>query len=167
MTLLTYDSLDSTSTFLKSHAHEYTHLTVVRARYQTYGRGQFDRKWQSNPNENLLFSILLKPSESVDLKRLEWMIIQTLLTFLSSLGIDATHKLPNDLLIEGKKVCGMLIETVHEGASLSYVIVGIGLNVNQLTFSNLPHATSIALATKKTYDIDALFTSLIRLFEHF
>jgi biotin-[acetyl-CoA-carboxylase] ligase BirA-like protein len=167
MTLFTFDSLDSTSTYLKLHAHEHGHLTVVRARYQTFGRGQFDRKWQANPNENLLFSILLKPVEPIDLKRLEWMVIQTLLTFLSSLGIEASHKLPNDILIKGKKVCGMLIETFHEGSTLSHVILGIGLNVNQLTFSNLPNATSIALATQKTYDIDPLFSSLIRLFEHF
>jgi BirA family biotin operon repressor/biotin-[acetyl-CoA-carboxylase] ligase len=71
------------------------------------------------------------------------------------------HKLPNDLIIDGKKISGMLIETKQQGNILQHVIVGIGLNINQTSFVHLPSATSLAILTKKTYPIDVLFDHFV------
>lgn len=167
MNIITFDSVDSTNVYLKHHVETLPHGTVIRARYQTAGRGQLSRKWESNANENILFSLLLKPSLDQDLKHIEWMTIQTVLAFLTSLGVDATHKLPNDILVQGKKIAGMLIESKYSEQHLDYVIIGLGLNINQTSFPFLPQATSLSLVTKKHNDIDVIFQSLIQLFEKF
>jgi len=167
MNILTFETLDSTNVYAKHHIDTLPHGTVIRARYQTAGRGQLSRKWESNANENLLFSLLLKPTVEQDLKHIEWMTIQTVIAFLASFGVEGVHKLPNDILVNGKKIAGMLIESKYSERQLDYVIVGIGLNINQTTFTFLPQATSLSIVTKKHYDIDAIFQSLIQLFEKF
>jgi biotin-(acetyl-CoA carboxylase) ligase len=60
MAILTFDSIDSTNNYLKIHADSLPHFTIVRARFQHAGRGQLMRQWQSNPNENILVSFLLR-----------------------------------------------------------------------------------------------------------
>jgi biotin-(acetyl-CoA carboxylase) ligase len=95
------------------------------------------------------------------------MTIQTVIAFLASFGVEGVHKLPNDILVNGKKIAGMLIESKYSDRQLDYVIIGIGLNINQTTFTFLPQATSLSIVTKKQYDIDAIFQSLIQLFEKF
>lgn len=162
MRLETFDVLDSTNTYAKTHRLELDHGTIIRARYQTSGRGQFRRKWESAPNENILFSMVFHTSVcSIDPSSLERIFIQTMLIFLRSFGLQPTHKLPNDILVNGKKICGMLLETHYEGSSLSSLIMGVGLNLNQRQFMNLPDATSLARLTNQTYDIDSTFLSLI------
>lgn len=167
MNILTFDALDSTNIYAKQHIETLTHGTVIRARYQTAGKGQLNRKWLSNANENLLFSIVLKPLIDQDLKHFEWMTIQTLIAFLASFSLDAVHKIPNDILVNGKKISGMLIESKYSDQKVDYLIIGIGLNINQTSFPLLPNATSLSLVTQKTYDIDLIFQSLIQLFEKF
>jgi BirA family biotin operon repressor/biotin-[acetyl-CoA-carboxylase] ligase len=64
--------------------------------------------------------------------------------------------------VDGKKVAGMLIETKHIDASLEYVILGIGININQMNFTGLPNATSLTLITNKVFEIDEIFTSFLK-----
>jgi biotin-[acetyl-CoA-carboxylase] ligase BirA-like protein len=162
MAILTFDSIDSTNNYLKIHADSLPHFTIVRARFQHAGRGQLMRQWQSNPNENILVSFLLKTfSTYKNVKTIESAFIQLCQSFFKHYGVVVEHKLPNDLMVGGKKISGMLIETKQQADTLQHVILGIGLNINQTSFVNLPTATSLAILTKKTYLIDDLFEHFI------
>jgi len=158
MTLLTFDSIDSTNNYVKKNADTLKHFTVVRARYQTAGRGQFDRQWQSNPNENLLVSIFLKQFKSTTtVQKIEEVLLQSCNSFFKHYGLITNHKLPNDLMVQGKKIAGMLIETKQTSGQLDYVILGIGLNINQQSFVSLASATSLAIISKNIHPIDNVF----------
>ena len=162
MAILTFDSLDSTNNYLKTHSDSLPHFTIIRARFQHAGRGQLMRQWQSNPNENILVSFLLKTfSTYKNVKTIESAFIQLCQSFFKHYGVVVEHKLPNDLMVGGKKISGMLIETKQQADTLQHVILGIGLNINQTSFVNLPNATSLAILTKKTYLIDDLFEHFI------
>jgi BirA family transcriptional regulator, biotin operon repressor / biotin---[acetyl-CoA-carboxylase] ligase len=162
MAILIFDTIDSTNNYLKLHADTLPHFSIVRARFQEAGRGQLMRQWQSNPNENILVSFLIKDFRQYPtVKAIESAFIQCSQSFFNHYGVIVDHKLPNDLIVEGKKISGMLIETKQQGNVLHYVIVGIGLNINQTTFVHLPSATSLAILTKKTYPIDILFDHFI------
>ena len=159
-TLLEFDSLDSTSDFLRDNHPYFPHMTLIRAEHQLKGRGQFDRKWESEANQNLLFSILLKDiniSRSFEIKN--W-IKTSMMNFLFKQGIDVTFKEPNDLYVKDKKICGILIETQATDSNLDYVIVGIGLNVNQKSFVNF-QATSMLMEVKRGFDLRLLFHNLL------
>jgi BirA family transcriptional regulator, biotin operon repressor / biotin---[acetyl-CoA-carboxylase] ligase len=160
-TILEYKTLDSTNTFLKQYHSALSHLTFLRSRHQTAGRGQFDRTWSSNPNENILVSVLLK---DIPLNRVEhhkkW-IEQGIVTFLNNHGYVTTFKAPNDIYVNSKKICGILTETQSDALKFTYVVIGVGLNVNQTEFKGL-NATSMRLESNKHYDIDALFEALIQ-----
>jgi biotin-[acetyl-CoA-carboxylase] ligase BirA-like protein len=161
MAILTFDTIDSTNNYLKIHADSLPHFSIVRARFQHAGRGQLMRQWQSNPNENILVSFLLKTFHHYpNVKAIESTFITLCQSFFKHYGVMVDHKLPNDLMVSGKKISGMLIETKQQADRLQHVILGIGLNINQTSFVNLPTATSLAILTKKTYPID-------KLFEHF
>lgn len=163
MKVITLDSIDSTNNFIKLNIKSLPHLSIVRARYQTAGRGQLARQWMSNPNENILVSFLFKTfKKSATPQSIEKIAITSCQNFLLKYGAKASHKLPNDLLVDGKKIAGMLIETKHIDASLEYVILGIGININQKNFTGLPNATSLALITNKVFEIDEIFTSFLK-----
>lgn len=162
MNVLTFDSLDSTNNYLKLHQSTLPHLTVVRARFQTAGRGQFQRQWQSNPNENLLVSFLFKDFKiPTAVQTIETLTIQAIQSLLQRYQINGQHKLPNDIIVAQQKIAGILIETKQTGQELDYVIVGVGLNVNQRSFIGLPHATSLALIKGVTFPIEEVFQQFL------
>lgn len=108
------------------------------AEVQDHGRGRLDRTWQSEPGQNLLFSLVLRPVCTLR--------EAPLLTLGAAAGLaealDLRVKWPNDLVTsEGQKVGGLLGEV--EG-DLAFVVLGVGLNVNQTVFPGLPNATSLA-----------------------
>lgn len=129
--------------------------TVIIADEQTQGRGQYGNDWLSAKGENLTFSIVLFPKY---LKATE----QFLLSQAISLGtvhylktktnLPISIKWPNDILIDTKKVCGILIENSLHSTHISESIVGIGLNVNQTEFSSeVKKATSLKITTAENY----------------
>jgi len=121
---------------------------VLRTDYQEYGRGQGDKGWVSEAHANLLISFLLYPaflsaSQQFHLSR---MAALSLCDLLEELGLLPEIKWPNDILLGGEKVAGILIELGIKGAELEYGIIGMGLNVNQRSFPAFPRpATSLAL----------------------
>lgn len=160
-TILEFKTLDSTNTFLKTYHQALTHLTFVRTRYQTQGRGQFDRTWISNENDNILCSVLLKavPIQAIESYK-KW--IETGLSqFLTQQGVKVTFKAPNDLYVGSRKICGILTETQSETNEFTYVVIGFGLNINQTQFDEI-QATSLTLESGVTHDVDALFEALIQ-----
>lgn len=126
--------------------------TVVWADEQVQGRGQRGRIWQSNQGENLLVSYLLLPTflkahEQFDLSR----AVALGVCWAVSEFVDAEVRIkwPNDILVNGQKVAGILIENGLRGSFLSYSVCGIGLNVNQTEFDGLPNATSLAVVSQR------------------
>lgn len=138
--------------------------TVVWALHQTQGKGQRTSTWVVEANKNLTFSILLRP-EYYDRSfpfllsaKIALSIKQTLDYFKVP---DISVKWPNDILSARKKICGVLIENIYRGQQLKGCVVGIGLNVNQLNYDEMPRATSMALETPQTFDLDEILTFLL------
>lgn len=169
MQILWYDTVDSTSAVIE---REYAHLadgTVIAAELQTAGRGQGDHKWHSMRGENLTFSILVKyENRSISLKEQQIITPATSLAvvdFLADLGIEAGIKKPNDIYVDGKKICGMLIENAIRSNRMDRTTIGIGINVNQTEFpADLPNPVSIALLTGTRHDVKKCLSDFLRHF---
>jgi BirA family biotin operon repressor/biotin-[acetyl-CoA-carboxylase] ligase len=144
----------------RARAGEAAGLVVV-AEAQTAGRGRLDRSWVSPPRAGLTFSVLLRPD--LPPGQWPWLPLWTGLAVASALreraGVDAELKWPNDVLVGGRKLCGVLAEVPEPGA----VVLGIGLNVTTRQ-DELPHAraTSLALAGARTTDRDTLLRAVLR-----
>ncbi|MCW2614066.1 MAG: biotin--[acetyl-CoA-carboxylase] ligase [Frankiales bacterium] len=137
------------------------HGLVVVAESQTAGRGRLDRTWVSPPRAGLTMSVLVRPDLPAD--RWSWLPLLTGLAVANALsehaGVEAVLKWPNDVLVDGKKVCGVLVEVPEAGAA----VLGIGLNVTTRA-DELPHdgATSLALAGASTTDRGTLLRAVLR-----
>ena len=137
---------------------------VVIAEYQEHGRGQGSHLWHSRKGENLLMSLLLYPaflsaSEQFQLSRVASLAI---CDTLESVGVKSVIKWPNDILASRGKIAGILIEHAISGGNLSYSIIGIGLNLNQLVFPDFPiSATSLTLEKGITTDLNGMAVTLL------
>ncbi|MBX2967255.1 MAG: biotin--[acetyl-CoA-carboxylase] ligase [Cyclobacteriaceae bacterium] len=142
-------------------------LIVITAN-QTAGRGQRGSAWISEPGKNLTFSIGLKPHflDPAMQFHLSMAVSLGILDCLTSVLPFAEVKIkwPNDIMLNGKKTCGILIENQLVGQLMDRSVVGIGLNVNQVSFS-FPQATSLAAENVKTFDLDALLSLLLEKLE--
>ncbi len=160
--VLVFDSVRSTNDVAAELAADPENAgTVVIADHQTAGRGQYGRVWQSRPGTSLLMSVLLFPPE--ELKRpvvlTAWAAVGVAEAVRTLTGAQAKVKWPNDLLVHGKKVCGILIE---QGRG---TVVGVGLNLNQsaedFAAAGLPEATSLSLAAAAAVDPRAAAVAVI------
>lgn len=137
--------------------------TVVIADHQTAGRGRLGRRWEAEPRSNLLFSVVLGHGTEFPVWRWTFLLSEaTALAVRSATGLTVHSKWPNDLLLGGKKCCGILLESTGTADRSSWV-GGIGLNVNQRAFPEEfeSSATSMRLATGVSYDRTRLFQSLM------
>lgn len=160
MEVITFDQITSTNDYLKENYLKYNSYTFVKTNYQTKGRGQFNRTWLSTKDKNLLFSLLLKDIKINDIIKIKDTITNSLLTFLINHNIKGVFKEPNDILIDNEKILGILIETkTLDKEKFGYVVIGIGININQTKFNNL-NATSFKLLNKINYNIQTLFNEI-------
>lgn len=151
--LIQLSEVDSTNTYLKKlllDDPDLPSMTVVDAYAQTDGKGQKGNSWESNPGENLSCSIFLRPSLPNGAKTFDLNIIVSLAIrdVLTQYIPDKTIwvKWPNDLIVEDRKIAGVLIENEWLGAEWCATIIGIGLNVKQQQFGAYrPVATSMLL----------------------
>jgi len=165
MKIVKLNATDSTNVYLKDlvNSQSLEDYTMVVADEQTMGRGQMGTKWQSEPFKNLTFSVLKKGKGL-------YIANPFLLNICVSLAVyntlkkefvpDLRIKWPNDILSGKCKLCGILIENIISGNQLKESIIGIGLNVNQTRFNNLPRVSSMKLLLGKTFDLDQLLESL-------
>jgi len=155
-----FNELDSTSAFLKRGRFFLRNFTFVSCDFQTDGHGRLGRTWVSPKGENLLFSVLIKDKKLIqNYSSLSLCSAVSVLKVLNKLSVaNLSIKWPNDVYIDGKKVCGILLESVSDNNKLSSIIIGIGLNVNTKNFVGEFNAlpTSICLETGKIYDIKHL-----------
>lgn len=150
MEVIHFENLDSTNTYAKLHIDELADKTVVSADFQSAGRGRFDRKWVDLGSENIYMTFVLKPSEKISevYSNLTQYLSVTLCKQLEDIGLEPQIKWPNDVLLNDKKVCGILAEAVIKGDKLKGIVLGIGvnLNANQIDVSQIDRpATSLNL----------------------
>ena len=164
-----FDTLPSTNQYCELLNLEKTEeFTVIVARTQTDGIGQRGNHWEAEPGKNLTFSMVLKPT---------WLSVadQYQLTKAVSLGIAdylTPHisegdkrvriKWPNDIYVDDKKICGILISHRIAGGHIAASIVGIGLNVNQEVFPSwVPNPTSLKLLTGQEWALEEVLDGLL------
>ena len=127
-----FDSIGSTNDeALAWGANEAGDLSLVIAEEQTAGRGRLDRKWFTPAETALAFSLILRPSraEQQHLSRIVGLAALSVADSLQKDGLSLQIKWPNDILLNGQKVAGVLIESVWTGAQVDCVVVGIGVNI--------------------------------------
>jgi len=169
MDIRLFDALPSTNQYCELlDPAEVEEFTVIVARRQTAGIGQRGNRWEAEPDKNLTFSLILKPAflpvadqyqltQAVSLGVTDW------LAPLVPQGASRVRiKWPNDIYVDDKKVCGMLITHRVTGDRLSASVVGIGLNVNQRLFPDwVPNPTSLSLLTGREWPLEELLTGLL------
>lgn len=137
--------------------------TIIIAQDQTKGRGQRGNSWISEPHKNATFSIILEPVFVRPQQQFHLHVITTLAIFDAlSTQLDDRLKIkwPNDIYYGNQKLGGILIENSLSGAQISSSIIGIGLNVNQVSFGSLS-ATSLRLLTGRDHDIHAIIEDIL------
>jgi len=161
------EKVDSTNTYLKellTKDRNSIEGLVVIADYQQSGRGQRGNSWQSEPFKNITFSLLLKPNIAIgDQFMVSKMVSLGVVDFLEAEGVEGiTIKWPNDIYVQNAKIAGILIENVLKGNSLDSVVVGIGLNINQIVFDDeLMNVTSLKLIQSNDFDLDQILNKLL------
>ncbi len=165
MHYIKFDTITSTNDFLKYYAEtqELNNFFYVYSEFQSNGQGQRSNVWQSECCKNILISIFLKPNiEPAQQTILNKMVSLSIVKVLQKFNIPGVSiKLPNDIMADGQKIAGILIENKISGNKWVQSIIGIGLNVNQTNFVNLPMAVSMKSLTGQTYDREQIIKHLI------
>jgi BirA family biotin operon repressor/biotin-[acetyl-CoA-carboxylase] ligase len=147
--IILLDEVSSTNDFIQELRKNTPNLpdgTVVWTVNQTNGKGQMGKVWLSEPGKNLMFSIFISKNlpDITDKFRLSMEISMTVLQYLRTIHMGQfLIKWPNDILLNRKKIAGMLLENSINNTVIQYVIAGIGINLNQTDFQQLPYATSL------------------------
>ncbi len=139
-------------------------FTVVATDKQTKGKGQMNAEWESEPCKNLTFSILKRHSGfGIQHQFLITMCVSLAVSsILKDLGLPKIQiKWPNDILSGTSKICGILIENNIQGMLIKTSVIGIGLNVNQTTFSKTQKATSIKILLHKEMELEFVLDKIL------
>ena len=169
MKIIKLDAIDSTNSYLKKllTKESLDDLTVVISKHQTKGKGRNGNIWANDASLNLAFSIY---------KRFNRLNINNkfILNLISSIAVfhllnenklnKLTIKWPNDIMSENKKISGILIENSVKGNFINHSVIGVGINVNQRKFKNLPNATSMFIETGREFSLDTLASRLGEIF---
>lgn len=144
--------------------------TVVYTNHQTHGKGQRGNRWIAEPERNATFSLILKPNflrakNAFSLSKITALAVYDVLTeILNDSQFDIKIKWPNDILVNRKKIAGILLEnSINE--TVQWCVAGIGLNVNQENFDGLEIATSIKLISGKHCNVEAVMENVFIHFE--
>ncbi|UPQ79431.1 biotin--[acetyl-CoA-carboxylase] ligase [Flavobacterium azooxidireducens] len=172
MDIIKLSAINSTNDYLKELIAKQvvTNFTVVMSKSQTNGKGQMGSVWVSESGKNLTFSVLIRDL-IVDVKQLYTLNIVVSLAIISVLEKykipSVTIKWPNDIMSGNHKIGGILIENSFKSDGEVFSIVGIGLNINQMMFENVPNASSLKLKTGFDYDLDELLQELCQSIKQF
>jgi BirA family biotin operon repressor/biotin-[acetyl-CoA-carboxylase] ligase len=168
--ILAFDSINSTNNHARILAENgAAEGTVVVAEEQTAGRGRLGRSWLANARENLTFSVILRPTDPPDQVNLLPLAIAVAVArgLREATSLPVYCKWPNDLLLQGKKLAGILMESALGPNGFEFVVVGIGINVNQNIFPEAfrSRATSLALHAGHPLDRITLFRTVLQSLE--
>jgi len=164
--ILLFEEVDSTNNKAKQIALKEKDGTVVISEVQTYGRGRRGREWHS-PKGGIYVSFILKPN--IPPERAPQLTLVSSLALIETLNsatynLNAKIKWPNDVLISGKKISGILTELSSDMEKINYIVVGVGINLNT-NIKILPeNATSLKLETKREVSVSLFLKSFL---EHY
>lgn len=166
MNIIKLDAINSTNDYLKGLLQRQfvENFTIVTAENQTDGKGQMGSKWSVQAGKNLTFSVLVKDLllEVNHIFHLNVAVAVSIIEALSFLEIkELAIKWPNDILAGGKKIGGILIENSLKSDGEIFSIIGIGINVNQQDFENLPKASSLSILLKREINKEAVLISIV------
>ncbi len=166
MNIIKLDAIDSTNDFLKelSKNQVVENFTAVVAENQTNGKGQMGATWKSETGKNLIMSLLVSDilSNVDEIFHLNVAVSLSVVQVLEEFKLPKlTIKWPNDILSDTNKICGILIENSIKSDSKIESVVGIGLNVNQKKFENLPKASSLFVVMQKEFNLDTILNRIV------
>jgi BirA family transcriptional regulator, biotin operon repressor / biotin---[acetyl-CoA-carboxylase] ligase len=167
-----YDSIGSTNeAALAWCGHNAQDLSLIIAEEQTAGRGRSGRTWFTPPNSALAFSLILRPSESelTQPAHFTGLGALALVDSLRKLGLESQIKWPNDVLVEGRKVAGILVESAWTGSKLDSFVLGMGVNVlvgsepspEQASFPATSIETELGQALNRTLLLKYILAALV------
>lgn len=149
-----FKSIDSTNTFAKNIAPKSDEGMVIISDEQSSGKGRVGREWISKENEGIYFSIILKPDiDIMNASFLTQVAGAAMVSSLEKMGVESTIKWPNDIIVNEKKISGILTEMSAEIDQISYIVVGIGVNLYNQSFEEEIESKATSLK-KEGYDID-------------
>ncbi|SDB66932.1 BirA family transcriptional regulator, biotin operon repressor / biotin-[acetyl-CoA-carboxylase] ligase [Flavobacteriaceae bacterium MAR_2010_188] len=166
MRIIKLNAIDSTNSYLRKLCAngDLSDFTIVTANIQNNGRGQMGTTWVSEKGKNLTASIYKRFNylEIEDKFLISMLVSVSVMEALRALNIrNLNIKWPNDILAESQKIGGILIENIIKGDKIDGSIIGIGLNVQQTNFENLPRATSLLCLSGKTYETEEVLYTII------
>ncbi|MGB8703839.1 MAG: biotin--[acetyl-CoA-carboxylase] ligase [Gillisia sp.] len=166
MNIIKVNATESSNTFARDwyQTNKNSEAVCIWVKEQTAGRGQRGASWQSNTGQNLTFSIVY-PAPVVEIDS------QFLLSQAVGLGVlealqkckigNLNLKWPNDILSAGFKIGGILIENIWSNGKIAASVIGIGLNVNQISFAELPKASSMKLVSGRNFELQEVLELLL------
>lgn len=167
MEIIQLDTVNSTNSYAKLNIDTLQDKTVIHALHQTQGRGRLNRSWVDLGDDNLFMTIVLKPSDVFNeiYPNLTQYLSVCLCKVLEKYGLNPRIKWPNDVLINGKKIAGILSETVIQGSKFKGIVLGIGvnLNANQQDAEAIPDrvVTSLNLELNRKVDMQKFMQNLL------
>ncbi|MEC7876591.1 MAG: biotin--[acetyl-CoA-carboxylase] ligase [Bacteroidota bacterium] len=171
MKLIKLNAIDSTNEYIKKNRDFFSEKELCVLTFnQTKGKGQRGNTWVSEQGSNLCISLYFSDLNIniEDLFNLNMLVSLNIIEILDSLFLkNLKIKWPNDILAENKKISGILIETFSKNKMIKDIIVGIGINVNQIDFNDLINATSMSLIMNKKYDLNILYKLFLEKFKSF
>ena len=170
------DETDSTNQWIKVHKRDgslqakraSSSAFCVLSEYQTAGRGCGTNTWESERGKNLLFSMLIHPTDIPASRQflVSMVMANSIAKVVSKYVKNVSIKWPNDIYVGDRKICGILIENHLQGGIINDSILGVGLNVNQLRFvSDAPNPVSLANLTGREFDREMLLQQLLASFD--
>lgn len=176
--VLHLSTVDSTNRHIRDEADTlwnrfggYNGIVVVTAENQTAGRGQRGNKWNSNAGENLLFSILVRPGCSLEVRNqflLSQLVALVLHDTMLCYGIETKLKWPNDVYVGNRKLAGVLVELDYSGVFVEQAIIGVGLNVNQEQFPEMDRIpVSMKMLKECSFVVEDVLNTFLDFFNHY
>lgn len=167
--IIYYEEIDSTQSEIKRKINNIKNGTIVIADIQTKGQGTHGRVWHTNQKNNIAFSFVVYIDKNIEvLSEITIEIAEIMIKAIKNIyEIQLEIKFPNDIFYQGKKIGGILSETILQGEKVKYLIVGIGLNTTQQVFSK--YIENIASSIKNEFGIqvdrEKIITEFCNLFE--
>lgn len=166
-----FETIESTNTYAKAIGTKVNDGTLIIAEEQTAGRGKLGRSFISPKYKGIWMSVILKPDINPEAaSKLTQVAAASVVSAVKELHIDARVKWPNDILVNDKKICGILTEMSAKPSQINYVVVGIGININTAKddFNNVLKDIATSLMIEKGIPIDRkmLLISVLNNFEN-
>jgi len=165
------DHVDSTNKYLANHVNltDLPEGSMVVAHEQFEGKGQRNKVWRSDPGKNMTLSVMLRP-KFLDVQNYfifnKGVTLAVLNTIEELVSEEVWIKWPNDIIVQNKKIAGILVELNWRSSNCLNAIIGVGINVNQTNFDGLPYASSLKSLSNREFEIENVIQLFIQNLEY-